>query len=45
MGTLADTKIVRGRGNSKMPEADRRRANAFWQARIMRAERKDRLYR
>ena len=44
MATLADTRIARGRGMSKMTVEERRRANEFWLARLERAERKDRLW-
>lgn len=37
--------IVYGRGVSKMPKADRIRANEFWRQRMRRAERVERLFR
>lgn len=44
-GRLADTKQIWGRGHSKMTRAERSRANAFWQQRMRRAERLERLFR
>lgn len=44
MSTLSDTRVVRGRDNSKMSAAERVRADGFWRNRLARAERKDRVY-